>query len=72
MLILHIFSFINPLNLESKTLNSNPYTKWNQGVLILLIYSFWVPQIVHNMHHDHRKPLLIRSKPYTLNPKPKH
>jgi len=30
------------------------------GVLILLIYSFWVPQIVHNMHHDHRKPLLIR------------
>ena len=43
MLILHIFSFINPLNLESKTLNPNPYTKWNQGVLILLIYSFWVP-----------------------------
>jgi hypothetical protein len=30
------------------------------GLLILLIYSFWVPQIIHNMHHDHRKPLLLR------------
>ena len=30
------------------------------GVLILLIYSFWLPQIIHNIHHDHRKPLLIR------------
>jgi len=30
------------------------------GVLILLVYSFWFPQIIHNIHHDHRKPLLIR------------
>ena len=33
------------------------------GVLVLLLYSFWVPQIVHNIHHDHRKPLLIRYTP---------
>ena len=26
------------------------------GVLILLVYSFWFPQIIHNIHHDHRKP----------------
>uniref|UniRef100_A0A7S0HZX6 RING-type E3 ubiquitin transferase n=1 Tax=Hanusia phi TaxID=3032 RepID=A0A7S0HZX6_9CRYP len=30
------------------------------GALVLLIYSFWVPQIVHSIHHDHRKPLLLR------------
>mmetsp|Transcript_71804 Transcript_71804/g.149994 ORF Transcript_71804/g.149994 Transcript_71804/m.149994 type:complete len:647 (+) Transcript_71804:352-2292(+) len=30
------------------------------GALALLIYSFWLPQIVHNVQHDHRRPLLIR------------
>ena len=32
----------------------------HSGVLILIVYSFWVPQIIHNIHHDHRKPLLVR------------
>ena len=29
-------------------------------IVMLGTYSFWVPQIIHNIHHDHRKPLLVR------------
>jgi hypothetical protein len=30
------------------------------GALVLGMYSFWIPQIVHNVQHDHRRPLLVR------------
>lgn len=37
------------------------YNGWNyMDVLIIVAYSFWVPQIIHNAHQECRKPLLVQ------------